>query len=500
MAFWRKLVLLLSAMILMSCVIQFAIFDKVFIKNIDELFLDTNEQAAETMSGQLVWNFDKMVAVLKGVAEDDAIRENQEMIAQINAFVPEIDVFLVLDGTGNIVLASGNREKIWVSNVSTREYFYKAMQGKTYISDVYKTELGSKFVAVSVPVLKDGKANGVVVGIIRMDNSALGGLFDDKLFGRDGYISVTDRQGNIVYHHDKQRIGQKSTIFNSLEQAKGSLIAKDLKGVEQFVGYYKVEKIGWTITVNTPTQVVKKNRDIIIYERLLLSVGGSIVFMIFAIYTIKRYTKPLEQLVEAFNRTKSGNYMKLDPKKYNQEFQKIVYVYNKLVQRLEKDYKTLAEEANVDQLTGAYNRRAFDRLCIMIAKEVEDGYTQSIGLCLLDLDHFKETNDQNGHLFGDALLKSFTQILKNVAGSDAVFRFGGDEFAVVRRDVSSEELRNIAKEIRMKTEKDLQGCTTSIGAAISSENNIEMEKLFDMADRALYCSKKKRNCITFAEK
>lgn len=351
-----------------------------------------------------------------------------------------------------------------------------------------------------MPVIKEAKAIGVVVGIVRLNNSALGGLFDNKIFGRDGYISVTDRQGNIVYHHDKQRIGLKSLIFNSVKPGKGSMIANDLKGIEQFIGYYRVEKIGWIVTVNTPTEIIKKNRNIIIYERLIVSVGSSIIFMIFAIYTIKRYTKPLEQLVEAFNKTKSGNYIKLDSKKYNQEFQKIVHVYNKLVQRLEKDYKILAEEANVDQLTGAYNRRAFDRLCLMIAKEVEDGYTQSIGLCLLDLDHFKETNDQNGHLFGDALLKSFTQILKNAAGADAVFRFGGDEFAVVLRDISSEELRTIAKEIRIKAEKELQGCTTSIGAAISSENNIEMEKLFDMADRALYCSKKERNCITFAEK
>jgi len=500
MAFLRKLVLLLSFIIFMSCIIQFMIFDKVFVKNIDALFLETNEQAAKNMSGQLVENFNKIEAALKGVAADATIRENGKMLDKINSFIPEVDVVLVLNEKGDIVLASGNKEEIPVTNVSGREYFYQAMQGETYISDVYETVSGNKFVAVSVPVLKDGKVSGVVAGIVRLDNSTLGGLFDNKIFGRDGYISVADRQGNIVYHHDKQRIGKKSLVFNSLEKSNGSEIAKDLLGIEQFVGYYKVEKIGWIITVNTPTEVIKANRNIIMYERLLLSVTGSIIFLIFAIYTIKQYTKPLEQLVDAFNRTKAGSYMKLDEKKYNQEFQKIVHVYNKMVQRLEKDYKSLAEEANLDGLTGVYNRRAFDQLCSIVCKEIEDGYIESVGLCLLDLDRFKEMNDQYGHLYGDELLRSFAQVLRKVAGDEAVFRFGGDEFAIVLRDVSVEELQSITEEIRAKAEAKLHGCTTSIGVVLSSENAINMEPLFDAADRALYCSKKERNCITFAKR
>lgn len=91
----------------------------------------------------------------------------------------------------------------------------------------------------------------------------------------------------------------------------------------------------------------------------------------------------------------------------------------------------LRQQAQIDGLTGAMNRRAFrDHLDVIWRQAEREGV--AVGLLLLDLDHFKELNDQHGHQAGDEVLCSTTEILKSYAVRplDAVGRYGGDEFIV----------------------------------------------------------------------
>ncbi|WP_254306631.1 GGDEF domain-containing protein [Clostridium sp. 001] len=271
---------------------------------------------------------------------------------------------------------------------------------------------------------------------------------------------------------------------------------KDYSGKDQFVGFSKVPNLNWYVIVITPTADIMTSRNIVVYETFIGSVIVGILIILLGIYTIKRYSKPLDKLIFSFNALKAGKYKKIDPYNYGKEFQEMVRVYNHTIERLEEEYNDLEEAADIDSLTGAYNRRAFNNLLSILKQEISNYSLESLGVLLLDIDRFKELNDTSGHLAGDDILKKLTQIMKSTAGDRSVFRFGGDEFAVVIRNVSDERLLAIAEVIRLKGEEALNGCTVSIGTAKYPKDAYSIDKLIDFADKALYISKKSRNKVT----
>ncbi|WP_102348784.1 GGDEF domain-containing protein [Bacillus sp. Marseille-P3661] len=164
---------------------------------------------------------------------------------------------------------------------------------------------------------------------------------------------------------------------------------------------------------------------------------------------------------------------------------------------INKSYKLLlqVEELTItDSLTGIYNRRYFD-LFLEKAVQINQRSKSPLIIMALDIDHFKKLNDTYGHLCGDEALKHIATIIKrNVRGSDAYVRFGGEEFAIILPNTTVEEGKIIAERIRKIIEnttfsynkKDIV-ITISIGIAVY--NGEKIEKFIDMADKALYKAK-----------
>jgi diguanylate cyclase (GGDEF)-like protein len=146
-----------------------------------------------------------------------------------------------------------------------------------------------------------------------------------------------------------------------------------------------------------------------------------------------------------------------------------------------------------DHLTGLPTRGAFER-CLLQSLSDEG---QHCALLLIDLDRFKTVNDELGHVTGDILLQRVGSRLRAaVRSSDAVFRFGGDEFAVLLRlSDTRRELIPIATRIieLMKRSFLIEGQLVhigcSIGVAIAPEHGSGMRELINRADLALYEAK-----------
>ena len=152
--------------------------------------------------------------------------------------------------------------------------------------------------------------------------------------------------------------------------------------------------------------------------------------------------------------------------------------------------------AETDHLTGIANRTTFqDFTRQAIADAVAES---SVGaLCLIDLDQFKQTNDHFGHAAGDAVLKATSEWLKSLAKSDShVARLGGDEFAMIITGYKSAEAIEAIVNERFSTlhhKIDFQGraleIRASVGFAIFSEDDSDLEELMANADLALYDAK-----------
>jgi diguanylate cyclase len=123
------------------------------------------------------------------------------------------------------------------------------------------------------------------------------------------------------------------------------------------------------------------------------------------------------------------------------------------IDRLRQEVVRARQESLADGLTGLTNRRGFDQV-LMECLAGKDGAQPGPCLLITDIDHFKRINDSYGHLFGDKVLRTIAQVVKDsVKGRDTAARYGGEEFAVLLPDTPVDGARTLAEQIRTKVER-----------------------------------------------
>ncbi len=156
----------------------------------------------------------------------------------------------------------------------------------------------------------------------------------------------------------------------------------------------------------------------------------------------------------------------------------------------------LEQTALTDALTGAPNKRAMDE-ALNRARLLADRHDETHSLILCDLDHFKAINDTHGHMVGDQILKKAVEVLeRSLRSSDSIYRFGGEEFAVLLPHTGTQAAKDVADRIRlamsnMTVEHTGQkiGVTTSCGVATYIKGE-SLEQWLARADEALYRAKR----------
>lgn len=184
---------------------------------------------------------------------------------------------------------------------------------------------------------------------------------------------------------------------------------------------------------------------------------------------------------------------------------RVIYTQQEVLEQNNLNLQTLAF---YDSLTGLYSRRRLEEL---LQNEIIDIVHQTHESCLiiLDIDFFKEINDNYGHPAGDMVIKQMAALLKkNVRKTDAVARWGGDEFLILLPHTSSAEGTEIAEKLRRTIEKkdfhikeENILVTSSFGVAQLKigTNNDTLEWAYRDADKALYSAKEKgRNRVETA--
>jgi diguanylate cyclase (GGDEF)-like protein len=162
--------------------------------------------------------------------------------------------------------------------------------------------------------------------------------------------------------------------------------------------------------------------------------------------------------------------------------------------------------ANVDGLTGIYNRRYFEQ---RILEELERSvrYNGSMALLMIDIDHFKKLNDEFGHLLGDEVLRQVSSIFEqHLRKLDVVCRYGGEEFAILVPETPGSRATAVAEKLRKIIESwNFPGVprpvTISIGVAEFPTDGRTRDELMKAADDALYSAKQQgRNRVVAAQR
>ena len=164
------------------------------------------------------------------------------------------------------------------------------------------------------------------------------------------------------------------------------------------------------------------------------------------------------------------------------------------------DKKTIEEISITDGLTNIYNRRYFDEIFPKIINEAKRK-NELIAFLFMDIDHFKQYNDNYGHQKGDEVLINFAACLKQSLhrSSDYTFRLGGEEFAVVYQMETKEKAVEFANTLRknienLKIEHKYSSVssyiTASMGLICKNANEIVIDEIYKQADDLLYQAKR----------
>lgn len=170
--------------------------------------------------------------------------------------------------------------------------------------------------------------------------------------------------------------------------------------------------------------------------------------------------------------------------------------------------KQLAKLSNFDALTGIKNRRSFDKDVTNLFHQAVDN-KESLSILLIDVDCFKLFNDTYGHQEGDCCLSKIAETISTTLKrkTDEVYRYGGEEFAVLLYGSTDQDARNIAELIRSNVYNEqiphkssivAPFVTVSIGITshLPSLDEDTVQSMIEEADQALYESKKTRNLLT----
>jgi diguanylate cyclase (GGDEF)-like protein len=167
----------------------------------------------------------------------------------------------------------------------------------------------------------------------------------------------------------------------------------------------------------------------------------------------------------------------------------VQHAVERYVLMVEADKKSYYYDLSIlDGLTGVYNHRYLHEV---LDRELARArrYPQHMSLCMVDVDNFKKYNDTNGHMAGDELLRSLTNLfVRSVRNLDMVFRYGGEEFCILMietdkkgADLASERILNLIR-LSLPT-------TISMGISDYPADATEKDVLIDKADKALYQAK-----------
>ena len=166
------------------------------------------------------------------------------------------------------------------------------------------------------------------------------------------------------------------------------------------------------------------------------------------------------------------------------------------LRELEESQRELREQANTDPLTRLANRRFFSHIAnkeLSLMRRQKEHFA----MLMLDIDHFKNTNDNFGHAAGDYVLTKVARALSNnVREEDTVARVGGEEFVVsspytnrLAAIVLAERLRKAVESLDIQFEGNLIPVTISIGISMLSQDGDDLDTLLAAADERLYTAK-----------
>lgn len=386
-----------------------------------------------------------------------------------------------------------------------------------------------KTILICEPVFNKTKFIGIVIAALNLE--MIEQYRKGIAFGESGHAAIVDQAGVVVAHPNPDWT-EENRDLSDWPIVKAMI--KGEEGITQFystftqkdmvAAYTTVPKYGWGIMIPQLKAEIDQQIFASLWPQLKWGVISIIFAIILSILLSKWIANPLTQLVKGTfqiseNRLNGGslkipanspkeikilsNALDMMTRQFIQIKTKLESVNSSLQYRVDEATEQLRDQnqrleqvAICDELTGLFNRRGLKQSMedtLALAKNSNRLF--SVLVC--DLDHFKQVNDNYGHIVGDNVLQAFAKISpKSLREHDYIGRWGGEEFLCVLTGANSETAIQVAERIRSSVQEiavlpDALGLeiTVSIGVATYPHDSDTIDELISCADNALYEAK-----------
>ncbi len=321
--------------------------------------------------------------------------------------------------------------------------------------------------------------------------------------GEGASLIVTDSDGHIVYHPDKQLIAStlNDSIQHKLQGAYGNFITT-INDQEMLVSYAHLDKWNWSVLTLIPLSTLTARTATIGSVMLLALLIAFTIVGIATVVTSYSIVAPLRHLTRRFQLYQAdapGWQVPLVVRGRDEiaELSRWFNLFSESLLARRRVEEQLRHQATHDVLTGLPNRAYFSEQLGLTLASVQSGGVPNSAVLFLDLDRFKIVNDSLGHAAGDYVLTVTAQRLQAAVRSvDTLARLGGDEFAILLKELKSQsEAILIADRIKqdLGVSFDVLGVDVtlhaSIGIAMIGGIYTNAEDLLREADTAMYRAK-----------
>ena len=517
---------------------------------------------AESTARDIDEFLDMQLAVVANLAErrsaagtlDDMTAWKADLI-RTRRYFPGLLTMLVADAAGRVQVSDPELRPAGtpVRMVTDRDYFrIPAATSRAYVSDAFRGRaLGrDPLVAVSAPLLRDGRFAGVVEASIRSD--AFAALRGRSLQQRGYELLLVDRRHTVIYATDAlpwqplQPLDH-SPLLAAIAQGQrtGSRrMMPALQGVLRDGGdAFAITAplaVGWHLMVLVPTEMTDaelQRQGLLLLGVVLLLISG---MLLVAWWQLRRLDRSIGDVLGQMRRyALDQDSPPIATDDMPAELAPLAETMNELGARLSDSYRTLSlsfdqqrrlsawlEEAvserereiaartgelreavaqldrmaRTDSLTGSLNHRGLHELLAGLW-QTQGGQDAALALLSLDIDHFKDYNDRYGHPAGDSALKRVVGAIRSAlrGTQDEVARAGGEEFLVLLPDADIAAAHAVAERIRDSVQaagiphdgSDSGVLSISIGiAVVQPRHEQDIDAALKRADEALYRAKR----------
>ena len=428
--------------------------------SVSAVYVGEQLQSLEGVVTSFAQKSELVAAAGDGTAQSMNLPAIQSSVEQLATVGPGVTGALLLDSAGVVIAASPRRVPDAVGQeLYFTEWYHAVVQSRQpYVSSVYTSNaIGApEVVAVAVPVQRAASDPRSVplLGILVLEYASASIEHYTELIAaaQSVVVTVIDQYGTIVARPASEGPPDPSIVRAALRGTPGLTRV----GITQpeLVAYAPIPATRWAVTAEI--DAADAYTDVIRLQTTVPLLGGALALILLA-----------------------GGWL-----------------LNRVLSSWQRAEAEIRRLAMVDSLTGLWNRRSWDTL---LARELVRSTRERrpLSVAMLDLDHFKEFNDQRGHPAGDRLLASAAEAWHAaMRATDVLARYGGEEFALAFPDCSPANAAKIVDRLRSCVPLG-QTCSAGVAAWDGTESAVD---LVARADRALYAAKRAgRNRVVMAD-